>query len=425
MWASDGAIQARAGAPLVPVAVFFLCLFWRSPGLLIAPRFWAEEGMVYYAQLQTMSPLSGLVQVFNGNFQLLTNALVEAALLVPVRYAAHVTTYLRFGIALACCWLIAKLLLSRGCSTWTASAACALLALQPGGYEVFLTATNVQWVSSVMAMALLLLDDEPTWSPRAVWRYALLLVCGLTGTTSCILLPLFLARAVLRPSGLAWGMVVVLGVTVAIQGTVVLAHRAELQRAFSLTTHLLLPEVFQVFFANLVPAQVLDGVGTLVAPRTGLGRMTAVQIVLLGLVGMGAVAFVARRGLGLLTAGLLLAGAVAVPLINEFGSIAGADAMLSGWAGARYFFIGASCMVILMAACLDATTLPERVCGRLLVGLALLNGVGNAEFATWTQQNLTGPSVAEQVDACAGEPSCTIMAWPTTGSFPVEVHPRP
>ena len=417
--------QARAGLPLVPVGVFLLCLVWRAPGLLTAPRFWAEEGTVYYAQLQTLSPLKGLVRVFNGNYQFLTNAIVELALLVPVRYAAHVTTYLGLGVALGCCWLIARLLLARGCSTWTASAACALFALQPGGYEVFLNATNVQWLSSVIAVALLLAEDMPAWGPRAILHYAVLLVCGLTGTTSCILLPLFLARAVWRPSTFGWTLLVLLGMATAIQGSIVLAYRADVHRAFALTGHVVLPEVFQVFFAQLMPAHLLDVVGTLVAPRDGLGVMTAIEVALLGYAGIGAMAFMASRSIGTFTAVMLLAGAVLIPLVNEFGSISGADAMLSGWAGARYFFVGASCMTILMAACLDAPTPPVRVCGVVLVALALLNGVANAEVATWTMQNLVGPSVAEQVDACRGQASCTIMAWPTVGSFPVEVHPSP
>lgn len=411
-----------SGSPLVPVGIFVCCLAWRSPRLLLAPRFLAEEGNLYYGALQHLAPSKGLVRVFNGNYQFLTNALVELSLRVPVRYAAHVTTYLSLAVAVSCCWVIARLLLSRGCSSWAAAAACALFALQPGGYEVFLSATNVQWASSVLALGLALSEDRPARGARAVLVYALLLVCGLTGTTSCILLPLFLAGALWRRSAFGWAMAAVLGAATAVEGAVVLVHHAELQRPFTLSSHMLLPEIFQVFYAQLLPAHVMDALEAELLPYDGLGRVTGLQIVLVGLAGMAGIAHVAARRLGRFTAGLLLAGALLVPLVNEYGALAGVDEMLSGWAGGRYFFLGASCTVILMAACLDAVTASGRAFGAALVCLALLNGIATAATAEWTALYLTGPSVAEEVDRCGDAPRCTIRVWPVGNAMPLEVR---
>lgn len=407
----------------MPVGVFVCCLAWRSPALLTAPRFWAEEGGLYYAQLQNVAPLKGLVRVFNGNYQFLTDALVEAALQVPPRFAAQVTTYLSLAVATACCWMIAKLLLSRGCSLWAATAAAALFALQPGGYEVFLSATNVQWVASVLALLLAISDEVPAGSPRAVVRYAALLACGLTGTPSCILLPLFLAGAVWRRSAFGWAMVAVLGSATAVQAGVVLAHRAELHRALSLSPHMLLPEVFQVFYAQILPAHALDALGRTVGAYNGLGHATGLQVTALGVAGMAAVTVLASRRLGRFTAGLLHAGALLIPLVNEYGALATADDMLSGWAGGRYFFVGASCMLILMAACVDAATATGRMMGTALVGFALLNGAATAALAEWPRQYLEGPSVAAQVDAC-GTGWCRVTVWPTALHWTVAIKPR-
>lgn len=324
---------------------------------------------------------------------------------------------------MACCWMIARLLLARGCSTWAASAAAALFALQPGGYEVFLSATNVQWVASVLTLLLAVSDDVPAWSPRAAVHYAVLLACGLTGTPSCILLPLFLAGAAWRRSTFRWAMTSVLGIATAVQAGVVLAHRAELHRALSLSPHMLLPEVFQVFYAQVLPAHVLDVLGRTVGAYDGLGHATGLQVAALGVAGMVAVTVLASRRLGLFTAGLLQVGALLIPLVNEFGALATADDMLSGWAGSRYFFVGASSMLVLMAACIDGVTATARIMGTALVGFALLNGISTAVLAEWPKQYVEGPSLASQVDAC-GTGWCRVTVWPAGLHWTLDIKPR-
>ena len=248
---------------VLPTAVFGFVLLWRAPDLFLHPRFWAEEGGLYFGTLQNVAPLKGLVRVFNGNYQLLTNVFVELSMHVPLRAAPLVTTMLSMGLALVCAWMIGRVLLARGCSLPVVSAACAMFALQPAGYEVFLTATNVQWVTSVIALMICVWEDKPARSVGAGVLYASLVICGLTGTTTCILLPLFVIGAVYRRSGFGWAMVAFLTSVTVLQALVVLAHRGEMHRAFAVSDQAMLPLVLQVVSSQFLPGDFVNSVGAM------------------------------------------------------------------------------------------------------------------------------------------------------------------
>ena len=408
-------------AAVLPIGAFLACLSLRSPGLLVHPRFWAEEGNLYYGKLQAMSPLKGLVRVLNGNYQFLTNAFVEVALRFPVRWAGAVTTYLGLGAAMLCCWLMARLLLSRGCSAWTACLACGLFALQPGGYEVFLNATNVQWVSSVIGLLLCLSEEVPAAGPAALLSYGGLLVCGMTGTPTCILLPLFVIGAVWRRTTFGWTMAIVLGAATAAQASIVLAHHGEMSRVFALSAYAPLPLVFQVFFTRLLPVALVNDLGVILGEPTTAARIAACQIVVVGLGGLAVVASIARGRLGIFVTLVLALGMAAIPLINEFGALSSATGMLSGLSGGRYFFLGSSCFIVLLAAGADATSSLGRKVAAILLVLVVSNSLIMLLDAPWTGMFLEGPSFSEQVDACVGLHTCKVVIWPAGGQWAVDI----
>jgi hypothetical protein len=53
-------MSRAAGAVLVVAAVALT--IWRAPQYVVAPSFWAEEGMLYFAQAWNAGPWAGLVQ---------------------------------------------------------------------------------------------------------------------------------------------------------------------------------------------------------------------------------------------------------------------------------------------------------------------------------------------------------------------------
>lgn len=406
---------------LVPVSTFLLCLFWRSPGLLLHPRFWAEEGHLYYDHMRRVGLHGAFVTVINGNYQILPNLVTEAAARSPDRFAAHVTTYLSLVVVAGCCWLLADLMLSRGCSLLATCVGAAIFALQPGGYEVFLNATNLQWVTSLVGLLLCLSRATPAWSSRAIGTYLALAVCGLNGTTTCILLPVFVLAALRDRSGFRWGMALVLAACTAIQAVIVVAHHGDIHRPFALDAFAPLAAAFQVVFAVFLPAHLLDVLGPEMRDATAAGHAMDVQLVLLAVAVFGLLALAASRRLGRDTVGLMVVAVVVSTAINCFGAISTADTMLSGWAGARYFFVGASCTAILVAPCMDAVSIERRSVAAAVAVLALSNGALTGAYGTWTAMYLQGPSFGEELDACPPEADCVVDSWPPNAGFTLEM----
>ena len=397
-------------------------LILRSPGLFTHPRFWAEEGTLYYAQLQHLRLAQGITLVVNGNYQFLTNTIVEMALLVPVRWSAFVTTYLSLAVATACAWMIAEFFAIRRFPLSAASAVCALFALQPGGYEVFLSATNVQWVTSVMGLLLCVSRDQPATGRPAILRFALLLACGLTGTTTCILLPLFVVGASRRRTPYGWCLLGSLIVATAIQASVVVFHHDDLQRRpFTLSPDAPLALVLQVAFAQVLPVDILDHLGAALVARTG-----AILSLALG-VTAGLFLFVrsSRGTIDGLTREVLLGGIIIVSLINEFGALGTPTGMVLGLSGSRYFFLGATCLLILIGIGLTGRSLIIRLGATVIITFAALNDLSTAAFARWTKVYLDGPAVAEQVDHCDSQVPCEIRVWPTWVRKRLVVRPPP
>jgi hypothetical protein len=404
---TDRATLAWCGAGL-----FVLCLFARSPDLFRHPRFWAEEGNLYFQAMRDLPLLQALGFVVNGNYQFLTDLFVEFAILAPPHQAAVPTTYLPLLLAGYAALLMARLLVSRGCSVAAVLAACALFALQTAGYEVFLSATNVQWVCSVVALLLALQDDVHATSGVAWRRYALLGACGLTGTPSCILLPLFLVLAWLRPNRYRLALAGVLAAAAAIQLGILLAHAGQVHRAFEVTPKTLVSFAMQTFLSATLPVDGLQLIGGALRDHGPHWVGMAAQVGLFGFAGLAIVALLALDRLGNTLAVILVATAVETGLVNAFGQLGRADDLLSSWGGARYFFASSTCLILMLACGLSADAKRMRVVAGLLVAVILGNGALSRFDADWSGLFLTGPSVSAGVEQCRGAAVCRVPVAP-------------
>lgn len=406
-------------ASLLPCGAFLTTLLLRSPALLLHPRLWAEEGGLYWERLRHLPIRKGLGLVVNGNYQLLTNVSVGAAKLVPVRDIAWVTTYAALVVSLLCCWMLGGWVRARGLPAWVGAVAAVMLALLPSGYEVYLSATNVQWTCSLLALLICLGEDIPAASPRAAMRYLLLAVCGLTGLPSCILGPVFLVEAWRRRTAYGWVMLAVMAVASAVQLGVLFAHRGELvsARPFNVSPLVLVPLAMQEGLALFLPMNFLN-VGS-----PGLGTFAArVQLAVVGLGLLAGVAVVARDRLGRFPALILVGASVLASVVNQVSALEAIQDMVSGGRGGRYFFLGQCCIVLLLAAGLAAHGKLPRIMAGVMTTLVLVGGVVEAAAREWSTVFTSGPSAAEQVDSCRPEDPCRIRAWPMGSEIWVTVR---
>lgn len=170
----------------------------RAPRLFVDPRFWAEEGTVWFQHAVTHSPLSTLLFIFreSGYFILFSNlSAVLASLwasLFGLQYAPVVTTICALFVQLLCFVFI---LWGRSRLTdawWKRILACFIVLFSPVAVgEIWLNSINSPSYLGLIAL-LLLFHDPSGWTALTRWTVrGLLIVCGLTGVYSAVLFPLF------------------------------------------------------------------------------------------------------------------------------------------------------------------------------------------------------------------------------------------
>lgn len=417
-------MRPRGAARLAALstAVFLAAALFRSPSVLLAPRFWAEEGFVYYQYMQHTSAWDGLLFVYNGNYQLLTNLFCLVAARVPERFAASTTAYLGTLVDLGCAFLFAEALRARGAALGTVAAGVALWALQHGGYEVLLNTTNVMWVCSTGALWIALGPERRAAAPRALADYAAVLCFGLTGLTSVALAPVFAVQALRGRSRHRAILLAVLLAAGAVQAAVVWHEGVDPDRAGRLSGEAVAPIVLQTELATFVPSEALDALGARIRPYDAPGTGIAVQVGLIGaallaLFGAGGPAGPARVDRLVIAAAL-----VGVSAFDEFGARGAASAWHSGWEGGRYFFLGNTCFIALV--CLSGAGAPpfRRRLAAAALALALANAAVQRFTAGWTAIFTAGPSLSSQLRACAGRRPCTVV-YPPRGpgaEFPMD-----
>lgn len=242
------------------IVLFAAALFLRSPLLFMSPRFWAEEGQFYYAQLQNDSIFSVVTLVVNGNYQFLINSIVFVATLVPAQYAAFVTTYLAFAITLILVIFVGIFAVQNSWPRVISATVVLILALLPQGYEIYLSATNLQWVCSatMLMVAVTQFDHGRVTSRGSISIFVLSIACGLTGVTSIMLAPFFLIRKWISPSPKHFAIGVILSICALIQLVVIFTHHHP-DRALP-TSGLILtaPILLQTILSPLIGVELVD-----------------------------------------------------------------------------------------------------------------------------------------------------------------------
>lgn len=188
-------VETRRGR----IAVFLLFAFavlLRQPAFLLKPRFFCEEGTVYYAYALHHPILDSLLRTAQGYYSLVQNvSALLAAYCVPVEWAPLVTTLVGAAIQL----LPYAIILWSRASFWQRDYAkflgCLAVLTTALSNDIWLTSVCVHFHLSLVT-GLLLLEEVDTHSRWRVAMYGwLLLVAGLTSPVSGFLTPLYILKA--------------------------------------------------------------------------------------------------------------------------------------------------------------------------------------------------------------------------------------
>ena len=192
-------------------AALMLILFSRRPEMVLHPEFWAEDGWIFFVQADTQGT-DALLTPYGGYHHFLLRIIAAAAAGLDARWipVAYISANLLAVV------LIAIALFS---PRWTLPnpAACALaIALLPHTGEVFGNLTNLQWLSA-LGLVWLLVARDPLNKRQYATDGLLAGVIGLTGIFSILLTPLFVWRAWRRKTQPSMFLASVVAITAAIQ----------------------------------------------------------------------------------------------------------------------------------------------------------------------------------------------------------------
>ena len=312
------------------------------------PRFWAEEGSIYYYFFQDKGFISTFSYVANGNFQLLTNWGVYFSTSFPSKYAAFFTTYFSLLFASILAGLIGVISIQRSWSNLLSIIIIINLALLPQGYEIYLTTTSIQWICSVSILLIGVIDANKLNKFSRCIALIYILFCGLTGVCSAMLAPIFLVRRYLLPSQFHYRAGLVLGLCAVVQ-IVVILKQPHLGREFH--TDLLIlsfPLVLQTIWSPLIGAGVVDWLIALLIK----GEYSYLWILVTYFVSIVLIIYIAntlkKSSQNRNLTAILLCTWLYVSILNVFGSLGPSAGLISGWGGGRYFYLGAVCFLILL-----------------------------------------------------------------------------
>lgn len=179
---------------MLTIVVIFAA-YLRLPELLLEPRFWAEEGSNYFSFAFSHNWLVNLFTPQFGYNTLYNSIATSLAALLSLEHAPAVTTYLAFlvqlSVSAAAIWWDIPILDSLPKKFVIA------LFIQILAYpRIWVTTIGVQYWLCILTFLILLYNHKAGSRKVFVLQNCLLVLTGLTGILSCVLIPAFVLKAV-------------------------------------------------------------------------------------------------------------------------------------------------------------------------------------------------------------------------------------
>lgn len=169
--------------------ISFLIIFSRRPDALLNPQFWAEDGVIWYADAYNRGVIYSLTAPVAGYYQTISRLVGIFAQLFPFGYAPLIFNLAAIFIKI----LVVNFLLSARFSNLIPSLSGRVLIAfiylaMPNSYETHANLTNAQWHLAILAF--LIIVAAP--SERLFWKtfdFAAILISALSGPFCLLLLP--------------------------------------------------------------------------------------------------------------------------------------------------------------------------------------------------------------------------------------------
>lgn len=188
--------QARLVFWAVAIAVTGALLFLRRPDAVLHAQFWAEDGVVWFADAYNFGALKALLRARDGYLQTVPRVAAAAALWVPLVRAPLVTNLIALVIeALPPLFLVSTRMRNLGPLGLRCLLALLLLFV-PDSSEVHAAITDSEFQMAVLA-CLIIIAEVPRSRAGRIFDVVVLTLYALTGPFCVLLFPVALARTVL------------------------------------------------------------------------------------------------------------------------------------------------------------------------------------------------------------------------------------
>ena len=412
---------ARASLPRVLlVLAFALLVAGRMPGLWPEGRLWAEEGKVYLFHAWHDPWYWALVKVHTGYMNL--PASVGTTLGVhwlPLPRVPLLTLLIALLLQVIPAALLAAGRIAWLRDWWKLALALLLVAAVPLSGEVWLNTITSQF--HVLLAVAIVLASPTMGGAGGAFQGAVLIAAPLCGPSAALLLPLFVARAVIDRSPSRLGQAVLMLPAVLLQVATALTH-PEPARSVGLDIPLVLTAIAgkQVLLPLLGPG--LANRLTVGLPDAFAAGHTPWTLIATPLLFYGALALGAWRCRDR-PVRWLLAAAVILVVVSYFAALTPDTPrdLLYVWFGNRYAYVP-TVLTGLALLGIAATGLgATRAFAGIMVAWLLLTGT--AYYLRIDPAFARGPSWGDEVRRWRTDPSSPLAIWPS--GWHVRLEPRP
>ncbi len=172
--------------------LFTAAVFLREPGYFLAPQFWIEEGLVYYAHAWNDSAGAAFTLLFAGYWSCFENLWALLSVwLVPMEHAA-----LSFKLGGLLVMLTAPVVILHSRAShwqwpWAKTLGCLIVLITPLSDELWVSPLGAKFFFSLTFALLLLEPVNELSSRRRFFIWTLLIIGALTSPVPCMLTPFF------------------------------------------------------------------------------------------------------------------------------------------------------------------------------------------------------------------------------------------
>jgi hypothetical protein len=388
----------------------------RRPDAVLRAQFWAEDGVVWFAQNYNLGVPAALSITQAGYFHTFPRLAAALALLVPLSLAPSVMNLLAIAAqALPACFLLTRRFEQFAPLTSRLLMVVLLLAI-PTSFEVHANVTNSMWFLALTAFLVLVAAPPPNVAWR-VFDVAVLALSGTTGPFCLLLLPVAVIQLLVRRQPWTKVLLGILGVTAVLQATALIAGWAHRTPAPLGAT----PRLFVRIVAGRIIVSPVLGLEFLLRHPAIAGPVCALAFVGAGLLAIYTILKAPLELRLLLLFGSLVAGASLLsPLVatpNEPSWTPLADPRVAG----RYWLIPvASFLWICVWTLAPVRPLVVRAIGSLVIASALWTGTPWWRYAPF--ENLDFPRYAAEFQRARAGQDFTIPINPPGITMTLHKH---